>query len=78
MYIFPSRKRRSGSTLMSPAYDANGNRILHVVKREADQAEKADVETEKVIQVREREIGRINHSIFFMRMRSRCFSDNCC
>jgi len=38
-----SRKRRS------PRFDANGNRILHVVRRDA--TDMADVETEKVIQV---------------------------
>ena len=39
--------------MRSPAYDANGNRILKITRREAGGADVADVETaERVIQVR--------------------------
>ena len=43
------RKTRDVAANMSPRFDANGNRILRVVRREA--TEVADLETEKVIQV---------------------------
>ena len=51
-----SRKRRS------PAKDANGNRILRVVKRDA--TEMAEVETtEKIIQVKTKQGGKIVYSL---------------
>ena len=38
--------------MRSPAFDANGNRILKITRREAGGADVADVETaERVIQV---------------------------
>ena len=41
-----------GSHMTSSAFDANGNRILRVSRREANGADVADVETaERVIQV---------------------------
>ena len=49
------RRRRTvtvGSHMTSSAFDANGNRILRVSRREANGADVADVETaERVIQV---------------------------
>ena len=50
------RRRRTvtvSSDMRSPAFDANGNRILKITRREAGGADVADVETaERVIQVR--------------------------
>ena len=49
------RRRRTvtvSSDMRSPAFDANGNRILKITRREAGGADVADVETaERVIQV---------------------------
>ena len=49
------RRRRPvtvSSDMRSPAFDANGNRILKITRREAGGADVADVETaERVIQV---------------------------
>lgn len=45
-----ARSRRDAVAYQSPAKDGNGNRILRVVRRDA--TDMADLETEKVIQVR--------------------------
>ena len=44
-----SRRSAAAAPFQSPAKDANGNRILRVVRRDAKDV--ADLETEKVIQV---------------------------
>ena len=53
------RRRRTVSTHMtSPAFDANGNRILKVSRRDTGGTDVADVETaEKVIQVTNKTYG---------------------
>ena len=53
------RRRRTVSTLMtSSAFDANGNRILKVSRRDTGGTDVADVETaEKVIQVTNKTYG---------------------